>query len=342
MVLETTNSPSPVLDENLIVRPVTLDDVENAVRLHNLHNVEYYGHPCTTAAELTTMWSAPGFDLPTSTRAVFTPSGEMIAYEQIWEATVPVRPELWGYVHPDYRGRGIASHLLHWAEERARQAIERVPQDARVVLETSTSSTDEASKQLLGKVLGMQPTGQSWWEMIIEMDSEPAPAQWAEGISVTTLAELDDMRAVYTAVRGAFKDHRGYVDSPFEEGFNRWHHYVSNDELYDPTLYFLAVSGDQIVGVSLCRSKGWSDPTTAYVDTLGVVEEFRHRGIGEALLRHSFAEFWQRDLPRVTLHVDGSSLTGANRLYERVGMRILRAFDAYEKELRPGREISRQ
>jgi mycothiol synthase len=342
MVLETANNMLEMLDGDLIVRPLTLDDVDNAVMLHNRHDVEYYGQPSTTAGILRSEWQEPGFDMSTSTRGVFTPAGEMIAFEQIWESTVPVRPHIWGYVHPDYRGRGIGSHLLRWGEERARQAIERVPEDARVVLETSVYTTDEASKQLLAGALGMEAANYSWWEMLIEMAAEPAPAQWAEGIRVTTMAELDDARAIYTAVRKAFKDHRGYVEGPFEEGFNRWQHSVYSDELFDPTLYFLAVSGDQVVGVSLCRPKSWTDPNTAYVDTLGVVEEFRRRGIGEALLRHSFAEFWRRDIPKVSLHVDGSSLTGATRLYERAGMHILRASDAYIKELRPGREISRQ
>jgi mycothiol synthase len=40
--------------------------------------------------------------------------------------------------------------------------------------------------------------------------------------------------------------------------------------------------------------------------------------------------------------VDASSLTGATRLYEKAGMRVLRQFDNYEKELRPGRDVSTQ
>jgi hypothetical protein len=40
--------------------------------------------------------------------------------------------------------------------------------------------------------------------------------------------------------------------------------------------------------------------------------------------------------------VDAQSLTGALRLYENAGMHVYRAFDQYEKELRPGKELSVQ
>jgi hypothetical protein len=38
--------------------------------------------------------------------------------------------------------------------------------------------------------------------------------------------------------------------------------------------------------------------------------------------------------------VDAENLTGALRLYEKAGMHVHRQFDLYEKELRPGKEIS--
>jgi ribosomal protein S18 acetylase RimI-like enzyme len=37
--------------------------------------------------------------------------------------------------------------------------------------------------------------------------------------------------------------------------------------------------------------------------------------------------------------VDASNITGALRLYEKAGMKVIRQFDMYEKEIRPGREL---
>jgi mycothiol synthase len=44
----------------------------------------------------------------------------------------------------------------------------------------------------------------------------------------------------------------------------------------------------------------------------------------------------------VTLGVDSQSLTGALRLCEKAGMHIRHQYDRYEKELRPGVDLSMQ
>jgi mycothiol synthase len=61
---------------------------------------------------------------------------------------------------------------------------------------------------------------------------------------------------------------------------------------------------------------------------------------GLALLLHSFNAYWERNQKCVRLGVDADSLTNAVNLYERAGMYVLRRYDMYELELRPGRELS--
>jgi len=61
---------------------------------------------------------------------------------------------------------------------------------------------------------------------------------------------------------------------------------------------------------------------------------WRGRGLGQALLLASFAEFHRRCRMRVELGVDSANPTGATRLYERVGMRERFRFDRYERNLR--------
>ncbi|MCK7537747.1 MAG: GNAT family N-acetyltransferase [Marinilabiliales bacterium] len=104
------------------------------------------------------------------------------------------------------------------------------------------------------------------------------------------------------------------------------------------SLWFIAWDGDQIAGYSLCRFRmgiGW-------VGTLGVRRAWRKRGLGEALLLHSFAEFYKRDMKVIGLGVDAANPTGATRLYQKAGMKIAAEYVIYEKELRPGRDPEEQ
>ena len=75
------------------------------------------------------------------------------------------------------------------------------------------------------------------------------------------------------------------------------------------------------------------DPQFGWIQVLGVRPRWRKRGLGTALLRHSFRDFRDRGATRVGLGVDGESTTGAVRLYESVGMREVRRSDTYEKVL---------
>jgi ribosomal protein S18 acetylase RimI-like enzyme len=117
---------------------------------------------------------------------------------------------------------------------------------------------------------------------------------------------------------------------------------MTQDNGYDPALWFLAMDGEEIAGICLNRKTSYEDPEIGWVSTLGVQRRWRNRGIGLALLQHSFGEFYRRGYRKVALGVDSQNLTGALRLYEKAGMKILRQFDVYEKELRPGEEISVQ
>ncbi|MFN8375517.1 MAG: GNAT family N-acetyltransferase [Anaerolineae bacterium] len=180
--------------------------------------------------------------------------------------------------------------------------------------------------------------------MVIDLNEPPAAAQFPEGITVRTMVRPDDDRAVLQTIRDSFRDHWGFVETPFEDELKDFKHYTDNDENFDPSLQFLAMDGDKIVGVSLGAPRTSDDPKMGWVNTLGVVREWRRQGMALALLQHSFGEFYKRGLRKVGLGVDAQSLTGATKLYERAGMRPdpMRQYSNYEKELRAGKDLSVQ
>ena len=73
-----------------------------------------------------------------------------------------------------------------------------------------------------------------------------------------------------------------------------------------------------------------------WIGTIGVRRSWRKKGLGLALLKYSFGEFYKRGTTTIGLGVDASNPTGATRLYQRAGMCAASEFVTYEKELRPG------
>jgi ribosomal protein S18 acetylase RimI-like enzyme len=230
--------------------------------------------------------------------------------------------------------------LLGWAEERACQEIDSVGPDLRFTTHVNTYRGLEGPQRLF-EAMGYHHI-RSTHLMEIEMDAAPPEPVWPEGIRVRTFDLERELEAVYHAEIDAFRDHFGFVEKPFEAGFRHWKHHKTNYEDFDPGLWFLAVDGNEIAGISLCRATSPDGLELGWVRSLGVRRPWRKRGLGLALLQHSLGEFYRRGQQEVGLGVDAESLTGALRLYEKAGMHVRQTDDRYEKEIRPGREISVQ
>ncbi|MBO0780980.1 MAG: GNAT family N-acetyltransferase [Ktedonobacteraceae bacterium] len=325
MTLEINTLPG-----NLTVRPTTLEVVPAITELIRACEIALDGTAETTLEDMQTYFQMPDIDLATDTLSVFDGSrlvgGVAVDHRQHSRISAEVA------VDPDYQNQAIEEYLLNWAEQRAHQHIVLAEPGVRVTLNTRASSKDNLLPRLYEKH-GFQQV-RSFWRMLIEMDAQPEPAQWPAGITVRT-ATPDLFHAIYEADEEAFQDHWGHMPHSYEE----WEHWGVNRQNFDPTLWFLAMDGEQIAGLSLCAieqgDNGW-------VHDLAIRRPWRRRGLGLALLRHSFGEFYRRGLRDVYLGVDAQSLTGAVRLYERAGMHVVRQFNRYEKELRAGKELSTQ
>lgn len=329
--------------DGYVVRPATLEYVEASVEMFNAVSQNIIGHDEFTAEEYRSEWQIPGFNLETDTRLVIAPDGRIAGCYEIWDLNDPsVRVGTWGRTHPDFCSLGIGSYLLEWAIERASQAVLRAPEEARVVLHSHVRSINKAAGKLL-RDFGFKSIRHSW-RMVIELNGKPPTPIWPEGISVRTLRAGQEEPRVVQAVREAFKDHWGYIETPFEDDLERWMHFINNDQDFDPNLWYLAMYGEEIAGMSLCSPKHHDAPDMGWVETLGVRRAWRRRGVALALLQHSFNEFHRRGTGKVGLEVDAQSLTGATRLYHKAGMHTdpKHQYELFEKELRPGVDTSTQ
>lgn len=285
-------------------------------------------------------YRTPGFDPGQHAVVVFDPAGQYVATAEYWDNEEEhATPFLYARVHPAMvdrpEGAAVGAALLAWAEQRTRRTLELAAPDLRITLATSASAANRAMQRILEA--GSFTYVRSSWQMLIELDDEPPgePA-WPDGIALRSATPGDaERRRILEVQNDAFADHYGFVPMSFAD----FVHYNTRIVPYEPALWRVAIDGDEIVGIALNMSHRPGMEDTGWVGTLGVRRDWRRRGIGEALLRDAFARFHERGKRRVGLGVDASNLTGATRLYERVGMRVVREGRSYERVVREGREV---
>ena len=318
------------LPQGFQMRPPTIDDLKAVHNVITTSDLAYHGSADMTLDELRTDWLSPEFSLQRDAWLIAGPAGQVVGYASVGDREhARIYSEI--LVLPEYSQLGLQDALLAQLQQWAQGQVPQARPDVRVAISCFVAQNDELGALSLQRH-GFKEIRRSW-NMEITMNEAPAEPEWPTGISVRTFRPGDE-RVVFDTDEEAFKDHWGHMPGNFE----RWIHWTVQREKFDPTLWFLAYEGEQIAGISLCTYRdelGW-------VDTLAVLRPWRRAGLGKALLQHSFGEFYRRGTRTVGLGVDAQNLTGATRLYERVGMHVVRVYINYEKELRAGVELSTQ
>lgn len=205
-------------------------------------------------------------------------------------------------MHPDWRGRGIGTAMLAWSLGRARSVLPRLPHNARLAPRVGSAPSHQPSIQLF-EDFGFKPVRYTWTMAVEVVPPMPSP-RWPAGIRLRPFQFPDDLEAVYLAMVDAFLDHWGFIEIPLDQGFRQWHHAAVELRPMDPSLRFLAVDGDHIAGIALCRARSDEDPEMGRVNALGVRRPWRQRGLGLTLLQHAFLALEQTGPRRVGLGVD--------------------------------------
>jgi mycothiol synthase len=268
-----------------------------------------------------------GLDLAEEAVVVVGPDSGIAAYADVLNRSF-VTVSVYGYVHPNQRGLGIGGFLVDWGERWTHDHMTQAPGGARVVVQHYINAANEGARRLL-EAAGYRPV-RGVYVMETELDEAPPAPRWPNGISVRAFVPGRDERAAHEAVEDAFRDLWGRPRNTFENFVRE-----TEKDSFDPSLWFLAVEGGEIAGVTFCKTlanEGW-------VAVVGVRRPWRKRGLALALLRHAFAEYHRRGVRKVLLSVDAESITGAPRLYGRAGMRVRESYVIHLKELRPGVDL---
>lgn len=218
------------------------------------------------------------------------------------------------FVHPDMRRRGVGTRLLRAAEGAA--TLDVLQADA-VTLEPAAAPFLRAN--------GYEKVWEIWLMGVDLAETSVEEPRWPDGIEVRTV-RMEDAAAVKDLLDEAYAAEPEHRPVPFDE----WRQVMLGDPSFDSDVWFLAESGGELAAAALNWKEG-------YVKDLVVHPAWRRRGLGEALLRRTFATFRERGVSRVALKVLSNNPTQAWRLYERVGMRRERTYEVFQKRLRrPG------
>ena len=304
------------------IRRPTADDFAAVVNLLRECEQADFGVSSTTADVFAVNWKE--LDLDHNVWLVVDDAERLVGMANVRPFPNAARIFARVRVHPNHRDRGIDAELERLVQGRAPDLLSDQPSDRQIVLVQSVGKFDELAPARLAASGYVRV--RRFWEMEIHLGDEPRLVTWPSGIRVAFI-EPGQEHAFVDATNEAFQDHWGFAPVPFEQVMK----YLDRPGAEDRSVSLIAWDGTEVAGCCLNRV---SRPDKGYVETLGVRRPWRGRGLGLALLVHSFNEFRRRGLKEAALSVDSESLTGATRLYERAGMHVATYADAFHKVLR--------
>jgi len=160
-----------------------------------------------------------------------------------------------------------------------------------------------------------------------ELEADEVAIPPPDGVTIRTFEVGRDERTFHQVSNDAFAEHWGSTPTPYESFAAQWW----GDPEFDPTKIFLAEADGRVVGEC-----AWIVfETGGYVASIGVLKDWRGRGIAQALLRRAMADMARLGHRDVFLSVDSENATGAVGVYEKVGMRVRRRSLVFQKPSGP-------
>ena len=294
------------------------DELDAVLALMRAHDTAAWGGSDWTRDDLAEYWDE--LDLGQDTRVVEL-NDRLVGYVD-FESRGSGRLIADGYVDPATRGRGVGSALAEAVEARA--ALELEHTTGRVFLQYGALRAEAGSEEFFRR-RGYDDVRHQW-RMVIDLEGPPV-ARPPVGVEIRPSGPERSGRSTPQSRRRGRSEAGCTSRARTRNGRARCS--------AGPATTRRSISWQRRTvrsAASLCATR--TQRRLGLGRPLGVRPAWRRRGIGEALLRHAFAEFFRLGERTVALQVDAQSPTGATRLYERAGMRVLYEVVVWEKELR--------
>jgi mycothiol synthase len=311
----TTYRPSQFALGDLTFRAPTVDDLQRAYELIVRCEVQDYGEPDTDLDDLRFDWNR--MDLACDAWLVAMPAGDLVGYGAVLRWRTDLEYAI--VVDPSWAGLGLDQAILARCEARGQAVAQACSEE--MVAKCYVSHASQRMHEVL-QAAGFRRV-KYHFQMGVRLNDPPPAPIWPAGVTIRTAVPEQDGRAIHQLIETAFA-RPGRTATTFEE----WQDFMMRGDTLDPDLWFLAIAGERIVGA--CLSFAYS--TEGWVRQLAVVESWRRKGIGTALLRHAFGVFHGRGYDRAGLAVESEN-PGAYAFYQQVGMQPVRQHDEYERAI---------
>lgn len=234
-----------------------------------------------------------------------------------------------GWVHPDWRRRGIGRVMLRHDERRLAEMAAGHSIDVPRWYTTWAPDEDHGALALLASegYRRVRIHHHMVRPNLEDIDVRPLP----DGLEVRPM-RADETRAVFDAAIEAFQDHFGGIDGS-DQAFARW----SQDPAFDQRHMVVAWDGEEVAGAVQAEidedenelmgyRRGWTDP-------IFVRRPWRRRGLATALLARALVLLREAGMTSAQLDVDAENPNSALTLYERVGFRVNSSSGEWRKPL---------
>lgn len=302
---------------DVIFRRPASDDAGGTFKLIVRCDMADHGEPDSDLEDLLHDWSQ--IDLDRDCWLATTPQDIVIGYAAVLPMGNDV--QLVFYTDPALESQELTAKLLALCEGRATGFAAERGASGEVVARTFLNNVNKRDHDVVSRA-GFRP-GRYFYQMQVTLTSDFPEPVWPPGVNVQTFVSGQDERPVYELIEAAF-----YQPARTPTTFNGWKHHMIRPEILDTDLWFLAVTVDEIIGACL----GFPYPSGGWIRQLGVAGVWRRKGIGAALLSHSFTAFRRRGFEHVGLTVE-SERPDAHAFYRRVGMKQVRQYNEFVKTI---------
>lgn len=223
-------------------------------------------------------------------------------------------------VDPRFQGRGIGSALLNLVEGRAREL-------GAAYLTSSLYMSPGIDRRTAIDFLGHKGfrCTSSYWRLQIDKIGYTAPPQWPAGIECRPFANTEEDAARWARL----------INLAFNEPATAQMVLAQASEPgSSPRGYFFAVDTQtgREIGTSRARQDIVGGQPLGYIGTVGVLPEYRGRGVAKALMRQTLRYLAEQGMSSAALFVEENNRV-ARALYEEMGWHEVYRVDHYWKTL---------